>query len=336
VSRGSPAGRLDPGRRLQPSPFRVLFEISARVLRRSARVLLALAFVFEVPGALLSAAAGVRLGDTVLDIVPDLGTRAMTAVSISDAQLQQLLGALALVLAGSVVSGLLGAVAACGYAGVVAADYHARAMGFSGAASLALRRAGAVIGSVILSTLATLAILAVGGLSVTVILRVLAPGGVGSGGPGVFVALVAGVATAAAVVVVSVRWSLAVAVVALEDAGPRRSLARSWHLTGGFIWRTLAVLVVIGILTSLAATLLAQLLDVVLVDGFARSAGFGVVTEALVGAFTAVLVAPAAPVVQTVLYYDLRVRVDDWDVPPATSTDDARRLGAEEGVQPAP
>ena len=258
-------------------------------------MLLALAFVFEVPGALLSSAAGVRLSDTVVAIVPGLGTGAVTSISVSDAQFQVLLGALALVLAGSVVSGLLGAVAACGYAAVVAADYHGHPVGFRTAATLALRRGGAVIGSVVLSTLAVVAIMAVGGLVVVVTLRVLSPDGVASGGPGAFVALVAGVATAAAVILVSVRWSLAAVSVALEDAGPRRSLVRSWHLTGGHTWRTLAVLVVIGILTSLLATVVAQVLDVVLVDGLASTTGSGVVVEALVGAFAAVLVAPATP-----------------------------------------
>ena len=306
------------------------------MLRRHGRVLLALAFVFEVPGALLSAVAGVHLSETLLSVVPGLGTQAVTTISLSDAQFQQLLGALAVVLAGSVVSGLLGAVAACGYAVVVAGDYHARATSFRVAATVSLRRGGAVIGSVILSTLAILVIVAVGTLVVVMTLRMLAPGGVEAGGLGVFVALVAGVATAAAVIVMSVRWSLAAAVVALEDAGPRRSLVRSWHLTGGYIWRTLGVLIVISIITSLLATLLSQLLDVALVDGLAGPAGYGLVMESLVGAFTSVLVAPATPVVQTVLYYDLRVRVDDWDLPRPRPADDPTPLGSEEQVQPAP
>ena len=177
--------------------------------------------------------------------------------------------------------------------------------------------------------------MAVGGLVVMVTLRVLSPDGVGSGGPGAFVALVAGVATAAAVILVSVRWSLAAVSVALEDAGPRRSLVRSWHLTGGHTWRTLAVLVVIGILTSLLATVVAQVLDVVLVDGLAS-------TDRLRRAWWRRWWAPSPPCWSRRPHRSSR--------PSSTTTcgcawttgtcrcrrADAPRLGAEEQVEPAP
>ncbi len=60
---GAPTRGPARGRRLAPMPIASLFEIGARVLRRHARLLLAVAILIQLPGAILDAIAQQRLAD---------------------------------------------------------------------------------------------------------------------------------------------------------------------------------------------------------------------------------------------------------------------------------
>lgn len=319
---GSPWGLSVPadpagpsGRRLGPAPFSALFEIGARILRRHAVVLLLLALGFGLPAALLSSAAGVHFGETLLDIVPELSDGVIRVIDPTSAQLHALTDALLLVLAGSVLSGILGALAATGSAWIVERDYHGQSSPFGSAAAISLRRAPVVLGTVVLGTLATLGLTAIGGAIIALLLA-LWPAGPAGGGIGVFLALVAGVAVAVAVIVLSVRWSLAGVSAALEPVGPVTAMRRSWHLTTGHALRTLGVIIVVMVIVAVLGAIVTELLGIVVVDGLAAGGDGSLVAEAIITALVSVLFAPVAPVIAAVLYFDLRVRRDAWDVPP--------------------
>ena len=94
--------RGEPNRRLRPAPFSGLFEIGARLLRRHAGTLLVLAVVFTLPGALLSAAAGVRLTDALAGILPDLSDGVSRQIVIGDEDVRRIGDAMLLVLGASV------------------------------------------------------------------------------------------------------------------------------------------------------------------------------------------------------------------------------------------
>ncbi len=304
-----------PGRRLHPIPVTAVFEIGVRILRRHVGVLLLLAIVFELAPGLLTAAAGVRIGDALIEAFPGLATGQMTTPSLTAAQTQHLTDAGLLSLGASLLAGLLTGVATVGYSWVVGRDYHAARPTTAGAVLATLRGAVPAIVVVLLTTLILTGVILAGGLVMAGALFVVGPADPARGGAGVFLALVALVATVVIAATLAVRLSLGVQAVALEEAGAIRALARSWHLTSSNTWRTFGVIAIASIVTSILATALAQLLGAVTVDGHAADLGYAALAETVVSALAALLFAPVSPVVQCVLYYDLRVRRDAWDLP---------------------
>jgi hypothetical protein len=312
-----PSNPLDaPGghdRRLRPAPFSGLFEIGVRLLRRHSATLLVIAVVFTLPGALLTAMAGVQLTDTVAGILPDLSDDAIREVVLGEAELRQLGDALLLVLGASVVAGVLGAIAMAADAWVVSRDYHGLEAPAGTAAGVGLRRAVSVIATLILSTLGTLLLL-LGGVLLAFAAIALFPPAQGGGGLGVFAALVVAVGLTVGVIYLTVRWCLAVIVVALEATGPVSALRRSWHLTGDHAWRTFGVLAVLALLVSILSAVIAQL-AISLYELASPSIEQARIVETMIVTGVTVLFAPVTPVVLAVLYHDLRVRRDDWDLP---------------------
>ncbi len=146
-------------------------------------------------------------------------------------------------------------------------------------------------------------------------MAILPGSGGGVGGIGAFIALVIAVGGTLIAVTILVRLSLATVAVAVEQVGARTGLHRSWHLTGGNAWRTFAVLAIVAFIVSVLAALLGQLLGVTISDTIGASLGMVQTFDTLFAAAIAVLFAPVAVVVCSVLYFDLRVRRDAWDLP---------------------
>lgn len=306
-------GADGPGARLRPLPVGALLEVGFRVMRRHWAVLLGLSFLLGSPAALLSAAASVPLGDALLRILPQTG--AATPTGISDAQLRQLGDGLLLSVVGDIVAGILAAVVAIGCSTVVALDYRARRVTFGDTLAQALTHALTALGVALVMGLTQVGIVAAGGVGAVAMLLAFSPEGPGAGGPGVFLALIVGVATVLLVVLMSIRWTLAIPVVAVEGVGPIDALRRSWHLTRDSAWRTFGVLVLLAILVTVLGALLAQLLAVVIVDLLLGPAGLEVIGETLVSTLVALLLAPVTAVILTVYLFDQKVRRDRWDLP---------------------
>lgn len=115
------------------------------------------------------------------------------------------------------------------------------------------------------------------------------------------------------VVFLSTRWSLGSQAIILEDIGASRGLKRSWDLTQNFFWRVLG--------TSFAASLLSGLLTVlpyVLVDytlGFTNLTFEAKATiELVIQQLALVIVIPFTVAVQVLIYYDLRIRKEGFDL----------------------
>jgi len=296
-------------------PISGLFEVGARILRRHALILLGLAILIQLPGALLDAVVQQRLADSVRPLLVGLGTDTPQILNPTASQSDVILGALGVVLLGMFISMVLGAIAAVAYAATVRRDYHAEPTSFGVILGQALRRAMPAIGASILAALAVLATVVLTA-AIAIGAAVLLPTGDGEvGGIGVFLALVAGVGGALVAVTLLVRLSIAVIAVALEDIGPVTAIRRSWHLTGGNAWRTFAVLTILAIVIAVAGSLVVQLLGVTVTDTVGVRSGAADTMDALFAAAVAVLFAPVTIVVQTVLYFDLRVRRDAWDLP---------------------
>jgi hypothetical protein len=269
---------------------------------------LLLAALFVIPGALATVAFGARFDDVAGDLMPALSDGILggeTTLTSSDAE--RLVGALIAYLGASIVAGLLGSIGAVGFSRLLAPEARIGPGDLGDALRTSLRRTPSVVAFAVVTSLIVL-VIAAAALAVVVLLLGTQAAGT-RGGPAVFGALIVGVALVLAVVYLTLRWTPAYALMALEEAGWRRALSRSWQLSGDHIWRILAV-VALGTLVSFAlAAVVSQVLAFVIVDGLAPRIGFDpAAAESLIVVCGAVLAAPITPVLVAVLSLDLRAR----------------------------
>jgi hypothetical protein len=133
------------------------------------------------------------------------------------------------------------------------------------------------------------------------------------------------VVAAAMVVYLFVAWSVAVPVLLLEDWRGRKALKRSRSLVARRWWPALAVLVLAYLLVAVVELGLSSVLAALVLTGTSEVAT--VAGQAVVTMISIVLTTPLLAAVITVLYFDLRVRKEGFDIellvrrmgPPAAS-----------------
>jgi hypothetical protein len=289
-----------------------ILEAAAFRLRRRWRVALLLALAFAGPGALFTAAAGVRFNAVVLDIFPSLGGGLVADVPLLTAsQVERLGGAFLAYLAATLVAGVLGSVGAVAFSVAVLDREQRWGEALGAAVRVALGRTVSVLAFMLVTSAVVVGLLLAGLLAMTSAITSFSSGPISRGGPGVFLALVVGVATVVAMACLTMRWAPAYPVMAMEGAGWRGALRRSWQLSAGNAWRVAFVVILGALLTALGAAVISQLLAVVLVDLLAGAVGLdAAVAETLVAAIGSVLLAPLSPALLAVLYLDLRARHD--------------------------
>jgi hypothetical protein len=305
-----PPGARSPAPGAAPSVGRT-FDVAAGVLRRRWSTALLLSLLLVGPGALLTAALGQRFNAVALDLLPRTGEGLAGGALLTTADAERLIGAMVAYAAATAVAGVLGSVAAVSLARVAQADRLAEPDDMAIALRSGLRRSPSVIA---FSLVSSVIIAAIGVAAASVALAsvaALSGGDVSSGGPGAFLALVAGVAAFAAVAWLTLRWALVFPLMAIEDAGWRAAMGRSWQLSAGHLWRVLGVVVLGTIVTLLLSAFVAQVLAIILVDWLAPAMGLDrSVIESVVVAFATVLLAPLTPLLLAVLCEDLRRRVE--------------------------
>ena len=121
-----------------------------------------------------------------------------------------------------------------------------------------------------------------------------------------------------------VAFAVAVPVLLVEGAGPMRSLGRSRELVQGRWWGTLGVAVVGYLLVSIVTLALTGLVVGVAFANPARNSVTGFVLNTFAATLGSMIATPAAAAFITVLYIDLRVRKEGFDLLLL-----ARRLGVE-------
>jgi hypothetical protein len=113
-------------------------------------------------------------------------------------------------------------------------------------------------------------------------------------------------------------WLVAPVVVVVEKMGPIAALGRAWRLSGGHRWRIFGIQVLLFILNLVLSLLIGGLFG-----GFAAFGGqsgtpgqLGVtsVVQTLVNLASTIVWAPVEWIAFTVLYYDLRVRKEAFDL----------------------
>jgi hypothetical protein len=111
-------------------------------------------------------------------------------------------------------------------------------------------------------------------------------------------------------IIALVRLTLAPAVLVVEDARGTKAVRRSWRLTGGHFWRVLGTLILAGLISAIGAAIIqipAELAAVALgPDGWPVSA--------LGSALASALITPFSLLIVVLLYFDLRVRKEGYDI----------------------
>jgi hypothetical protein len=112
-------------------------------------------------------------------------------------------------------------------------------------------------------------------------------------------------------VVLLVRTSVAAQTIVIEKVSGRHGLERSWNLTRGFFWRILGIVILLAILQAIVSSVFSLPLL-----ALASSAPLDVrqIVSQAVSAISAVFVAPVTLVTLTLVYYDLRIRREGFDI----------------------
>ncbi len=123
-------------------------------------------------------------------------------------------------------------------------------------------------------------------------------------------------------VLLQVRLALTIPAVVLERLGPWTGIKRSWQLTGRSFWRLLGILLLTGLTAAFASFILE--IPFTIAGGFAGGAGGifsasgGSVLAAIIGAVgsivAATLIRPFSAGVTVLLYLDLRMRREGFDL----------------------
>jgi hypothetical protein len=109
-------------------------------------------------------------------------------------------------------------------------------------------------------------------------------------------------------------WSVAVPVLLIERTGPASALGRSRRLVSGRWWPTAGVLLVATIMVSVISGAFQALLVGVSSLPSQPSVVAAVIVTTASGAISTIIVRPFEACVRTILYYDLRVRKEGYDL----------------------
>ena len=295
---GSPPGVGGPR-------FGQVLDAILRLYRWRGRLVLGLSAAFELPAFAISAVLGARM---LADMTALLGFSPLDPpTTLPDAYPPldgALLGDLLAALLGLVVVGIVAGTLVTAALGLAVADLGA------GRSPTVLRTLGATMRRLpVLLTSEILYLGVVGGIFLGGMLLVSVPVALspdpGSGGPLVFLGIVAFVGVMAATVFLALRLAFWPQAVAIEGTAPITGFRRSWHLATGSTWRVLGYAVALGLFGYMATLVLSQLGGIA-IDLAGRAGAAPIALQLGWSIVVTVVVAPIAPLGMTLLYLDLR------------------------------
>jgi hypothetical protein len=110
------------------------------------------------------------------------------------------------------------------------------------------------------------------------------------------------------------KLSMTFPAVVFERRGPFSAIGRSWSLTGGNFWRTLGTLIVVFLIAFVLQLVFGGVVGGILGASSSTSELTVAIVLTLVNLITLALTYPLWASVTTVLYYDLRVRNEGFDL----------------------
>lgn len=113
-----------------------------------------------------------------------------------------------------------------------------------------------------------------------------------------------------------VRFAFTIQAVVLEGRGPLSALGRSWTMMRGSFWRVLGIIVLIYLLIQIITVVPSALLGGVIGAIFSELDQFMLQQSLsqLVGYVIQIFVLPLQLIGYTLLYYDVRVRKEGFDL----------------------
>jgi len=126
----------------------------------------------------------------------------------------------------------------------------------------------------------------------------------------VIVFVIAGLVALVGTVYLGASWLVVPVVVVVEGAGPIAALSRSWALSQGHRWRIIGIQLLLGLLNIVLSALIGGLFAF----GQSQQPGVATLLQTLVNLASTIIWAPVEWIAFTVLYYDLRVRKEAFDL----------------------
>jgi hypothetical protein len=234
----------------------------------------------------------VLIGIGAIAFVPITLLQILSQVTFGDAQIVTLLES---AFVACLVQGSLAQAIACAYLG--------ESFTIGSAYRFAFRRYGSLWGAIFLE-----------GLAIGVPVALLACGFIvmarASGEAGLIILMVLVLPYAA---FLGTRWLVTIPSIVLQGLSAGEGMRRSWDLTAGVFWRVLAI----SILSYLLTFLITQLPGLALTYGLTYIAPgnlLGPVAELATTGFSLILASPLSMGIIVLLYYDLRVRREGYDL----------------------
>jgi glycerophosphoryl diester phosphodiesterase family protein len=128
------------------------------------------------------------------------------------------------------------------------------------------------------------------------------------------VAVVAIPAVIGVAVWLGIRWALVLPAIFAEDAGPVRALGRSFQLVKGEWWRTLGILILLELLIGILGAALGGVFSVLFTVIPGLSLAARQVLSQVASSLVTAVISPIPALTITLLYFDLRVRKEGYDL----------------------
>jgi hypothetical protein len=149
-----------------------------------------------------------------------------------------------------------------------------------------------------------------GSLAVVILFTALL-GAAGAGGLGALLAIIAFIGLIPVLVMIYVRTVVAVPAIVLERVSGWGGLKRSWQLIGGRFWPTFGRMLLLVLITSIISGVVSTIFQV---PGNLIAPNNSFVFQQVAGAIAAVFVGPITYIGVTLLYYDIRIRKEGFDI----------------------
>jgi hypothetical protein len=111
-------------------------------------------------------------------------------------------------------------------------------------------------------------------------------------------------------IIAAIRLSLTPAVLVVEDVRGTKAVGRSWRLTAGHFWRVLGTLILSGLIGAIGAAIIQ--IPTETISTMVGPEGWPV--SALGSVLASVLITPFSLLIVVLLYFDLRVRKEGFDI----------------------